>query len=349
MSTYAELLNEGNVDIATEGFSFKELGEKILKFIGKVLDWIKRVKNRIIRFIRSLRDFKKERDADQADIKAEAQYITDEKNRINNEIDQEIERRKAQHEKKLAAANKVYHSFTSNLRKLTKSAVNFSNVMDAFQLEAKSNGREFQRQKESGSYWLNVEKCMQDTRNFENASTFKATIFGKFEFEPPEFPEIEHENFESTCNSIAYCIASMQFFKKESEDLLRGYLRELESAENSLNKSKRDLESWIPKVNSTDVQQIQPVLMATQKYAAKIGTATQCIERSITLTQTTQIEYGVQHINAQFKAKSQVTGAGLNAELSNVARQTQHDRTFKSRFSKEYQSYYNKKYPISGE
>lgn len=336
MFIYSELLNECGMDIATEGFSFKELGNKILKFLEKVLNWIKRVKNRILRFIRSLRDFKKERDSDQADIDAEAQYISNEMNRINNEVNQEFEKRRALHETKLANARKVYSSFSNNLKKLNESANRFARNMDSFQSSAEVH------EDIMGSVFSDPTDNFKMRRNFKNSSQFESSFYGKFEFEPPDFPEIDSNNFENTCNAIAYYIASDGF----GEHLMRLCIKDLEFAETSLNKSKKKLESWLPKVNDDDAREIQPVLMAVQKYTAKIGLATQCIERSITLAQSTEVDYKIEDNIGRIKAKSQATKTYLDAELRNANRQTNHNAAFKSRFSKEYREWYNEKYPI---
>lgn len=344
MSTYAELLNEGNVDIATEGFSFKELGEKILKLLGKVLDWIKRVKNKIVRFLKRIRDYKVEKQNDDDRINSMKHAVDEREEDAREKIASFYKKAEEEHKRKREASRKIYVSFMENLNKTVDHAESYAFTAQLWEASANI---ELEAIRVST---FNSDKAFRSGNHFIDANKFKAHNGQEFDFNIPEFPEIESENFEHTCDSIAYYLASQQRFKQSAEALLKNSMQELDDAEKALNKAKRLLEYYLPKVNQNDVNKIRPVLAVIQKYIAQIGKATQCIDRSITLSQNVKIEYGTEMIKQESKDNMSITAQAAKAREEIFIEEQKHHKAFKNgRFSKDYREWYNEKYPISGE
>lgn len=136
MTIYVELFST-DLEIATEGFSFKELGEKLKRFIDKVIEKIKRVIGKVKNFFTRKRDFNKEEIFERRRIQDEREAIraddrkkhADNTNAFNNLIDK---RKKLMDrgEKIFDALNNKQDTLSNEIRKFTNLVLKASSIKE---------------------------------------------------------------------------------------------------------------------------------------------------------------------------------------------------------------------------
>ena len=121
MFVYAEILGSTS-EIATEAFSFKELGKNILKFIQTVIGWIRKVIAKAKRWATATIRFKKEKEAVVKEYEGKMNDLTKEEERIFAEMDASYEKNKKEHEEKLKKCTNTWRAIQKSLAKLSTRA-----------------------------------------------------------------------------------------------------------------------------------------------------------------------------------------------------------------------------------
>ena len=337
LSVYSELLSPSE-DISLESFSFKEVGQKILKFINKVIELIKRAIDKLKRFIGSLRDFKKEKEESWDRINKAEDAINAEEKRIRSEIDASYKKAKADHERKVSEGSKIFDSFVGHVHSLTRAAHVVDLQVALWQTYAKNTQKDIEKASSEDYY-----KYLAEQRNWERNSQFTDISLPDL----PAFPEIESGAFDHTCEMLGYYLASREFFKAATEKQLHDLLGDLNKLLGGCEENKKSLEWFLIKANNQDLPKIQKVLSSVQSYIHRIALATQCIERALSLGRTIKPEYTLDIITQKSAINMDITMQKSDADRKIDAARHQHKKTFSGgKFSKEYQAYYNEKYPI---
>lgn len=332
MSVYAEILDSTS-EIATEAFSFKELGKNILKFIQTIIGWIRKVIAKVKRWATATIRFKKEKEVVVKEYEGKMNDLTKEEERILAEMDASYEKNKKEHEEKLKKCTNTWRAIQKSLAKLSTRAQIFeTGITSIINLRDNKNLEDLYRSNVDNDY-----------------SNYQLQKIKFIDFEIDDIPELDSKNFDQTCNDIAYFLASGDTLKKKFDELVKTLIHDLQKAEDALaSLCKRIQQVLNTNINERVERELHVKLGQSNKAIATLAKGVQCLDRALSLSVSVRPIYSSRSSLELLIAKKGIMKQGRRAFNALHADAIKATEPFdKGRFSKEYHEYYNDKHPLA--